>query len=85
MPASPRQFRLVIQRIANDSASAFRVVAYGEGAANTSAEFASLSALVNALDSSGVGITLHLRTAGSIIFAGEIAMDEAQLRALGLA
>lgn len=85
MPSFPRQYRLVVQRIAIDDAQAFLVVAYGEGAASVKlSKFESLTALMDALDSVGVGVTLDLRTAGSIVFAGEVAMDEAQLRALGL-
>lgn len=85
MPSLPRQYRVVVQRFASDGALAFRVVAYSEGIASAnSSEFESLSALVDALDSSGLGITLHLWTAGSIVFAGEVAMNESQLQTLRL-
>lgn len=84
MSSWPRRYRLVIQRLVNGDAPAFRVVAYGEGASSTSSDFQSLSALVDALDSSGLGVTLHLFTTGSIVFAGELEMNEAQQRALGL-
>lgn len=54
MPSSPRQYRVAIQRFADDDVQAFRVVVYGEGTISAkSSEFESLSALVDALDSPG--------------------------------
>jgi hypothetical protein len=51
---------------------------------NARAEFATLQALLDALETAVPDIVLNLRAEGAIIFAGEMELDDAQLRALGL-
>lgn len=85
MPLSQRDFRLVVQRTTDDRDPRFRIVAYAEGTVGVrSSELESLSALVGALASAGLEVDLDLSAVGSIIFAGEVEMDDSQLRALGL-
>jgi hypothetical protein len=53
--------------------------------ASAHAEFSTLSGLRDALDVALPAAVLDLQSTGSIIFAGEMALDDGQLRALGLA
>jgi hypothetical protein len=80
-----RSFRLVIQRIGAPRGPRFRVIAYGDDSMRAWADFTTLTELLDALGSATPNIILDLRADHSIIFAGEIALDDSQLRALGLA
>jgi hypothetical protein len=85
MPLPRRTFRLVIQRVGENRRPSFRVIAYGEASGiNARAEFATLQALLGALETAVPDVVLNLRAEGSIIFAGEMGLDDAQLRAMGL-
>jgi hypothetical protein len=83
MPA--RTFRLVVQRVGDVHRPTFRVIAYGEAGGGAHADFATLDALLDAVHAAGPDFVLDLRAEGSIVFAGEMALDDGQLRALGLA
>lgn len=85
MASPPRTLRLVIQRVGDDRQPSFRVIAYGGDGINAHADFATLPALLAALITAVPDVDLDLRARGSIIFAGEMELDETQLRALGLA
>jgi hypothetical protein len=77
-------FRLVIQRIGDERRPSFRVVAYGEDGGCALTEFATLRALLDSLHATLPDLVLDLKAAGSIVFAGEMKLDDAQLRALRL-
>lgn len=85
MPAPRRSLHLVIQRVGDDRGPSFRVIAYGEAGRGLHAEFSSLRALQDALAAAVPGVVLGLCAEGSIIFTGEMELDEVQLRTLGLA
>jgi hypothetical protein len=79
-----RKFRIVIQRLRDDRRPGYRIIAY-EDDVTAQADFASLSALLFALDSALPDVVLDLAAETSIIFAGEMELDDTQLRVLGLA
>jgi hypothetical protein len=79
-----RPFRLVIQRIAGNLGPKFRVIAYGDDPICAIADYDELGELVKALDSAIPEIALDLNAEGSVVFTGEVEMDDAQLRLLRL-
>jgi hypothetical protein len=82
----PRQrtFRLVIQRVRADRLPSFRVIAYREAGVHAHADFATLGALLDAFEAAIPGVVLDPLAEGSILFAGEMDLDDTQLRVLGL-
>jgi hypothetical protein len=85
MPAPKRPFRLVVQRTGDTRRTRFRVIAYNGNSTSATAEYGTLFELVGVLDSAVPEVVLDLKTNGSILFSGEIELDDSQLRALRLA
>jgi hypothetical protein len=82
MLSPARKFRLVIQQLGY-RAPHFRVVAYGEGM-KAHADFSSLPDLLSALDAALPDVRLNARAAGSVVFAGDLELDDLQMRTLKL-
>ena len=84
--ASPgREFRLIVQRVGSERHAAFRVIAYGDTGIHGHAEFSTLGDLLDTLNTAVPEVVLDLQSQGSILFAGEMELDDTQLHALGLA
>ena len=64
-----RTFRLVIQRIGDGGLPSFRIIVYGDGGLKANADFSTLRALLDSLDSAMVDAALDLRAEGSVLFA----------------
>jgi hypothetical protein len=80
----PCTVRLVVERIGDHLHGSFRIIAYGEGGIRAHADFATVSALLDALHAVVPDEALDLRVHGAILFAREIELSESQLKALGL-
>jgi hypothetical protein len=83
--------RIVIQQIFKAGKASFRLAAYGGNRAPGHSDFDTLDALLKALhravpgfDDSGVSIKVAGGNQTSIIFAGEMELDDNQLSILGL-
>jgi hypothetical protein len=81
----------VIQQIVKDRTASFRVVAYGGNRAPGHSDFDSLDGLLKALhsavpgfDDSSVSINVAGGNQTSIVFVGEMDLDDNQLSILGL-
>ncbi len=85
MSLPQRTFRLLVQRVGDSCRHSFRVLACGEPGVHAHADFATHRALHDALDAAVPDLVLDLGSEGSIIFAGEMELDETQRRILGLA
>ena len=83
--------RIVIQQIVQTGTSSFRIVAYGGNRGPRHSDFESRNALLEALhsavpgfDDSSVSINVAGGNQTSIVFAGELDLDDNQLSILGL-
>jgi hypothetical protein len=81
----------VIQQIVKAGKASFRLVAYGGSRGPGYSDFDSLDALLNALhiaipdfDASSVSIKVAGGNQTSVVFAGEMELDDHQLSILGL-
>jgi hypothetical protein len=84
MSSPGRSFRIVIQRLGDDRRSGYSITAYGDGI-SAKADFSSLSALLFVLDSAIPEVVLDLAPETSIVYAGDMELNDSQLMALGLA
>ena len=90
--STPRHpLRIVIQQIVKTGTSSFRIVAYGDSRSPRHSDFESRDALLKALhsavpgfDDAGVSINMAGGNQTSIVFAGEMDLDDNQLSILGL-
>ena len=83
--------RTVIQQIVKAGMTSFRIVAYGGSHGPRHSDFESLDALLKALhsavpgfDDSSVSINVAGGNQTSIVFSGEMDLDDNQLSILGL-
>jgi hypothetical protein len=88
-PGNP--LRIVIQQIVRAGTSSFRIVAYGGNRGPRHSDFDSRGALLKSLhsaipgfDDSSVSINVAGGNQTSIVFAGEMDLDDDQLSILGL-
>lgn len=90
LPMSERHsLRIAIQQIESAQKPCFRILAYGERRSFGHADFATLEELITTLqaalpDFTGWIIDSNTETSGSIVFTGNMELDEGQLRVLGL-
>lgn len=91
MSAPRYPLRIVIQQIVKDGPASFRVGAYGGNRGPRHSDFDSPEALLKALhsavpgfDGSGVSINVAGGNQTSIVFAGEMDLDDNQSSILGL-
>jgi hypothetical protein len=85
VPLSKRPFRVIVQRRGDSRDPKFRIIAYGDDPISAIADYNTLPELLNALAATLPDVVLNLSAEGSVIFTGEIEMDESQLKALRLA
>ena len=91
MSAPRYPLRIVIQQIVRAETVSFRIVVYGGNRGPRHSDFDSRDALLKALDSavpgfddSSVSINVASGNQTSIVFAGEMDLDDNQLSILGL-
>jgi hypothetical protein len=84
MSSPGRRFRIVIQRLRDDRRSGYSITAYG-GDISAKAEFSSLSALLFVLDTAIPEVVLDLAAETSVVYSGDMELNDSQLMALGLA
>jgi len=89
MPA--KSFRVVIQRVLSEPKIAYRLIAYGDDAKPAHAYYDDIESLLNALRSAAIAVDEGTIRAGeldpggpSVMFSGELDLDESQRRMLGL-
>lgn len=85
MIPAKRSFRLVVQQAGVCWRPAFRIIIYGDDPISAIADYGTLIEVRNALNAVLPEVVLSPGGSSTVIFTGEVELDQSQLRVLRLA